>query len=56
MKRVVMLCSLLGLALTVGPSMLVFAGRLTWAQHADAMLAGAVLWFGCAPFWLGKRR
>jgi hypothetical protein len=56
MKSAAKLCSLLGLALTIVPSALVLAGRLTWTQHADAMLLGAVLWFACAPFWLGRKR
>lgn len=34
-----------GLLLTLGPSLLVFAGRLSWSRHAQAMLLGTVLWF-----------
>ena len=49
------LVSGLGLALTVVPSVLVLGGRLSWTQHAATMLAGAVLWFASAPFWMRER-
>ena len=55
MKALLKVVSALGLALTVVPSMLVLTGRLSWAQHAGAMLAGAVLWFATAPFWMQER-
>jgi len=52
MKPVLVTLSLVGLALTVVPAFLVFAGAITWLQHASAMMAGAVLWFATAPFWM----
>jgi hypothetical protein len=52
MKRILQLVSLLGLLLTVGPAVLVFGGVLTWTEHANAMLIGALLWFATAPFWM----
>lgn len=54
MKRILQLVSLTALALVIVPSFLVFAGRLPWQTHADLMLAGTVLWFLTAPFWVGK--
>ncbi len=43
-----------GLALTVAPAALVFAGALSWRMHAALMLAGAALWFATAPFWMRR--
>lgn len=55
MKPILALFSLAGLALTVAPAFLVFAGRLGWNAHANLMIAGMILWFSTAPFWLGKK-
>ena len=52
MKPILILLSALALALTVVPSMLVFAGSLSWSAHATLMLAGTLLWFVTAPFWM----
>ena len=46
------LISLAGLALTVVPSFLVFAGTIGWGSHATLMIVGTILWFGSAPFWM----
>ncbi|UCG88696.1 MAG: hypothetical protein JSW71_09225 [Gemmatimonadota bacterium] len=46
--------SFIGLALTVVPAFLVFAGELTWDTHAVLMAIGALLWFATAPFWMVK--
>ncbi len=43
-----------GLALTIAPAALVFAGVLPWRIHAALMLAGAALWFAAAPFWMDR--
>lgn len=52
MKPIWILLSALALALTVVPSMLVFAGSLSWSAHAALMLAGTLLWFITAPLWM----
>lgn len=52
MSIVLKFISFVGLALTVGPAFLVFAGTLTWSQHATLMTIGTVLWFATAPFWM----
>ena len=54
MRRVWLFISLGGLILTLGPSLLVFAGRLAWQTHAQLMVVGMVLWFVGAP--LSMRR
>lgn len=52
MNNVLKLASLIGLALTVVPAFLVFAGTLTWETHATLMILGTLLWFVTAPFWM----
>jgi hypothetical protein len=47
--------SVFGLALTIVPSVLVFAGSIEWTTHARLMLMGTVLWFATAPFWMRER-
>jgi hypothetical protein len=56
MKKAAPALSILGLLLTICPSLLVFAGRLSWQTHANLMLVGMVFWFATAPFWIGTRR
>ena len=56
MKTMMMALALLGLALTVIPSVLVFLNRLSWQTHAHLMLAGTLLWFCAAPFWMRERK
>jgi hypothetical protein len=46
--------SFIGLGLTVVPAFLVFAGSMAWTTHARLMMAGTVVWFATAPFWLGR--
>jgi hypothetical protein len=55
MKHLLKAGSVAGLALTIVPAFLVFAGTLTWRTHAVLMAVGALLWFGTAPFWMLKR-
>ena len=54
MKKWLIALSAVGLALTVVPSFLVFAQKIAWQTHANLMIAGAVLWFSTAPFWMKK--
>ena len=55
MKTLLQLLSLLGLVLTVVPSLLVFLGKIPWELHSQLMLAGMVLWFVTAPFWMKEK-
>lgn len=52
MKLLLKLASAVALGLTVVPAFLVFDGVLAWRTHAALMLAGALLWFATAPFWM----
>lgn len=55
MRKIAALLSILGLILTVAPSVMVFAGRLEWSAHAHLMFAGMLLWFIFAPLWMRER-
>ncbi len=55
MKTFLKICSLTGLALTFLPSVLVFYGIIEKNTHFALMFAGAVLWFGSAPFWMKSK-
>ena len=52
MKPLLKAVSFVGLALTVVPAFLVFAGLVTWHRYATLMLVGTLLWFISAPFWM----
>ncbi len=52
MKYALMAVSFVALALTVVPAFLVWQGGLSWDTHANLMLAGTLLWFSTAPFWM----
>jgi hypothetical protein len=54
MATLLKLISLAGLALTVVPAFLVFAGTIEWETHATLMAVGTVLWFITAPTWMGR--
>jgi len=55
MRTVTIILSYVGLGLTVIPSFFVFAGKISWNAHAQLMMAGTLLWFATAPFWIKKR-
>ena len=55
MKIAIRIASFLALGLTIVPAFMVFAGSLAWDTHANIMLAGTVLWFFTAPFWMKGR-
>ncbi len=46
--------SMIALAMTIVPALLVASGTLSWQTHADLMTAGMILWFVTAPFWMKK--
>ena len=48
--------SLGGLILTIVPSILVFAGEITFSLHTSLMMVGMILWFGTAPFWMKEMK
>jgi hypothetical protein len=54
MKMTLKLLSLVGLILTLLPSVLVFLKLIEFNNHLNLMILGTVLWFGTAPFWMKK--
>ena len=46
--------SIIGLILTILPSLLVFSQKLDFSMHKHFMLIGMLLWFTTAPFWKKK--
>jgi len=56
MRRIWLVTALAGLILTLGPSLLVLAGRLSWDAHAQLMAVGMVLWFVGASFGIRRKR
>ncbi len=54
MRLVLHIASMIGLALTIVPAVMVAMQTLSWQAHADLMAGGMVLWFLTAPFWMKK--
>ncbi|MDD4144765.1 MAG: hypothetical protein PHN68_09030 [Prolixibacteraceae bacterium] len=55
MKRILQMISLAGLILTILPSILFFLGEIGHSTQNSWMLAGALIWFVSAVFWLGSK-
>ncbi len=56
MKTLLKIISYAGLALTVGPSFLVFLGTIDLSTHKTLMLVGTLMWFLTVPFWMGEEK
>ena len=56
MKQLVPLLGIIGLGLTVIPSVLVFIDLISIDLNKILMLLGTILWFLVAPFWFSKTR
>lgn len=54
MKRMLVAAAGTGLALTVLPSLLLFAGVLSMQANLQLMLAGTLLWFAAASLLPGN--
>lgn len=54
MNILLKLLSLIGLLLTVVPSVLYFYQNITFDMHKLLMAIGTALWFLTAPFWMNK--
>jgi high-affinity Fe2+/Pb2+ permease len=55
MKRILQMISLAGLILTILPSILFFLGEISHSTQNSWTLAGTILWFISAVFWLGGK-
>ena len=54
MRKIFLGIAYLGLGLTLGPSVGVFSGLISWRTHSQLMAVGMVLWFVGATW--GMRR
>ncbi len=52
LKPLLIIISVVGLLLTIVPSVLKFKGLVDMQDHYHMMLAGTILWFVTAPFWM----
>lgn len=52
---ILMLIGMIGLGLTLIPSILVFRGSISLETHRNLMFLGTIIWLVTAPFWVGKR-
>ena len=55
MKTILQIISLAGILLTIVPPILFFLGKMSHSSQNFWMLAGAVIWFASAFFWLGSK-
>ncbi|MGV8090667.1 MAG: hypothetical protein AB2L24_02200 [Mangrovibacterium sp.] len=55
MKRLLIIISFMGLVLTILPSVLVFYAVISMRSHFYLMIAGMILWFATAPFWMKSK-
>ncbi len=54
MKQLIKIVSILGLALTLLPSILLFQEVISANLCKQLMLLGTVMWFTTAPSWMNK--
>lgn len=55
MRILLIVISIIGLMLTIIPSMLVFTQNITLETHKYLMAIGMILWFGTAVFWIKEQ-
>ncbi|SDL50287.1 hypothetical protein SAMN05421823_106191 [Catalinimonas alkaloidigena] len=56
MKWILILVSMVGLLLTIVPSILVASGAMTLEQNRLYMAIGTALWFLTCPFWMSAQK
>ncbi len=54
MKAILKVISYLGLALSLIPGLLVFAGTIELETSKNLLIAGMLLWFLTAIFWIER--
>lgn len=55
MKVLLIILSVIGLGLTIIPSVLVFLQDITMESHKQLMFVGMILWFATSPFWIKEQ-
>lgn len=54
MKAILKVFSYVGLALSLIPGLLVFAGRIELETSKNILIAGMLMWFLTAIFWIER--
>lgn len=54
-KYIIITVAIIGLILTILPSILVFTGQMDMSTHKLWMTVGTILWFLTAPSWLKEK-
>ncbi|MCW9713293.1 hypothetical protein LQ318_10280 [Aliifodinibius salicampi] len=55
MRKILIIISIIGLVLTVVPSVLVFIQEISMEAHKQLMIVGMLMWFGTSPFWMKEQ-
>lgn len=55
MKVLLIIMSIIGLGLTIIPSILVFMQDISLESHKQFMLIGMIMWFATAPLWIKEQ-
>lgn len=55
MRKILIIISIIGLVLTVVPSVLVFIQEISMEAHKQLMIVGMLMWFGTAPLWMKEQ-
>lgn len=56
MRALLIMVSILGLCLTLVPSVLVVIGDVSMQQNKNLMIIGTALWFGTVVFWMDQKK
>ena len=55
MKTILIILSVIGLGLTIIPSIMVYLQEMTMQTNHQLMFIGTILWFSTSPFWIKKQ-
>lgn len=55
MKKILIVVSLIGLALTILPSVFFLLGKISQNTNFMLMGIGMIIWFASVPFWMKNK-
>lgn len=56
MRKLLITISIIGLILTIVPAILVFTQEISHQSSKHLMLAGMIMWFSTAFFWMKEQK
>lgn len=56
MRKLLIIISIFGLLLTIVPAIMVFMQELSQQTSKHLMLAGMIMWFSTAFFWMREQK